>query len=448
MIYERLRAQQRDTKAVITLFLAMLLLKFSLDVSYWVLLTQESATFRADFSPMKYILGLICCITLFFGFRHTQRKVSVFLLYMVYMLQFIPITTIYALGNDSTEYYLSLFFAFLLCQMLVGWTKDHPVLERNTAISKTMCLGFAGITALTLGLIILKNGVPSLTALNLLNVYELRSSGSFQLSKYGSYLLGFAVTVLLPMMITKCLLKKRYLLAGLACGVIFLLYLYSGHKTYLFSVPLVVVGVLWAKRENFYQEFFITGSLGFSALSLLTCVFSNETGLLRRYLYPLFIRRTMFVSANNKFKYFDYFSQRPKMGLGGIFPRWLFPIENPYETIRYNYEISEIYYGAPEMNSNTGFLAEGYMRFGHLGTFLVLILFAILLKQTDRLQKRASYAMALGIFIYPVFALADAHLLDSFVSGPWLILLLILLFYKERSAYSKENRLENQRNHS
>lgn len=448
MIYERLKSRQRDLKTIVALFLGMLLFKFSLDISYWLLMTQEAETFRGDFSPLKYALGLICCITLFFGIRHSQQNVSSFMLYLVFVLQFIPITTIYALGNDSTEYYISLFFAFLLCEVIVAWTKDSSVLERNTFISKTMHLGFVGITILTLALIILKNGVPSLTALNLLNVYELRSSGSFQLSKYGSYLLGFAVTVLLPMMITKCLLKKRYLLAGLSCGVIFLLYLYSGHKTYLFSFPLVVVGVLWAKRKNFYTELFVTATTGFSALSLLTCVFSDEGGILRRYLYPLFIRRTMLVPANNKFKYFDYFSQRPKMGLGGIFPRWLLPIENPYENIRYSYEISDIYYGKPEMNSNTGFLAEGYMRFGHPGTFLVLILFAILLKQMDKLQSRSSYALTLGIFIYSVFSLTDAHLLDSFVSGPWLILLFILILYKERASCAKESPLEYQKHTS
>ena len=236
MIYERLKSRQRDLKTIVALFLGMLLFKFSLDISYWLLMTQEAETFRGDFSPLKYALGLICCITLFFGIRHSQQNVSSFMLYLVFVLQFIPITTIYALGNDSTEYYISLFFAFLLCEVIVAWTKDSSVLERNTFISKTMHLGFVGITILTLALIILKNGVPSLTALNLLNVYELRSSGSFQLSKYGSYLLGFAVTVLLPMMITKCLLKKRYLLAGLSCGVIFLLYLYSGHTCFPFPL--------------------------------------------------------------------------------------------------------------------------------------------------------------------------------------------------------------------
>lgn len=448
MIYERLSARQHNIKTIVGLFLGMLLFKFSLDIGYWLLLTGDSATFPADFSPLKYALGLVCCIILFWGIRHTSQNISAFMLYMVYLLQFIPITTIYALGNDSTEYYISLFLAFLLCEAIVGRTKDTPVLKRNSFISKTMCLGFVGIAMLTLAIIILNNGIPSLTALNLLNVYELRESGAFQVSKYLSYLLSYAISVFFPMMLTWFLLKKRYLFALLTCGAVFLLYLYSGHKTYLFSVPLVVVGVLWAKRKNFYKEFFITATSGLSALSLLSCVFSDERGILRRYLYSLFIRRTILVPANNKFKYFDYFSQRVKMGLGGIFPRWLFPIENPYETIRYSYEISDIYYGKPEMNSNTGFLAEGYMRFGHPGTFLILILFAILLKQMDKLQSRSSYAMTLGIFIYSVFSLTDAHLLDSLVSGPWLILLFVLIFYKERSSCAKESPLEYQRHDS
>ena len=46
MIYERLKSRQRDLKTIVALFLGMLLFKFSLDISYWLLMTQEAETFR------------------------------------------------------------------------------------------------------------------------------------------------------------------------------------------------------------------------------------------------------------------------------------------------------------------------------------------------------------------------------------------------------------------
>ena len=58
------------------------------------------------------------------------------------------------------------------------------------------------------------------------------------------------------------------------------------------------------------------------------------------------------------------------MGLYAVFPRWIFPISSYYENIDFQHEIGAIYYGAPDMNANTGFFAEGYLRFGHIGTIL------------------------------------------------------------------------------
>lgn len=420
-------------KKIMLLFLAMLLFKFSLDLSYWLVLGRlDPHIYTADFSPLKYALGLIWCVVLFFGINHKKKdRASTFLLYLVYLLQIIPITTIYALGNDNSEYYNILCIAFLCCEMIVGHTNDRVILQRNGFISNVMCIGFAAAALMVVAYIVLTQGVPSLAALDIYDVYDLRASGSFQLNKYLNYIFEWMMKVLLPMAIAYSLVKKRYLTSILLCGVVFLMYLYSGHKTYLFCIPLVFVCTIWAKRKNFYWEFFTVAPGGMAALSLLLCVFPEE-GTLLSNVYSLFIRRCLLVPANNKFNYFDYFSTRPKMGLGGIFPRWLINIPNYYENIPYSYEISEIYYGKPEMNSNTGFLAEGYARFGHFGTLLILVLFALILRQVDKMQDRTSFALTVGIFIYPVFTLADGYLMHSFVLGSWMILMLILLCYTRR----------------
>ncbi len=427
MISRAAKIQQRNLKNLLLLFIGMLTFKASLDLSYWIILTRDTVTYQADFSPLKYALGLGWCVVLFFGIRHTERKVSSFLLYLVYLFQIIPITTIYSLGNDSSAYYNVLCIGFFLCELIVGFTWNLSLLKRNSFITKALNVSFAVLSVGLILIIIYKNGVPSLTALNLYDVYELRGSGSFQLGGYLNYLLVWLMSVFLPVGLTVSILKKKYILSAALCGTIFLIYLYSGHKTYLFSIPLILVGVIWAQRKNFYNEIFVVGSLGASALSFLSCV-TAEGGLINK-IYSLIIRRTMFVSANNKFKYFDYFTQHPKMGIYGIFPRWMIDVDSYYETVDYTYDISAIYFNKPEMNSNTGFLAEGFMRFGHIGTILVLVVFALLLKQADKLQDRMGYAFAAGLLIYPVFSLNDAHLLDSFILGTWMILMVILMFY-------------------
>lgn len=129
--------------------------------------------------------------------------------------------------------------------------------------------------------------------------------------------------------------------------------------------------------------------------------------------------------------YFDYFSNHPLVGLGGMIPRWLIHIPNYYENISYPMEIGKMYFNEPDMYCNTGFLAEEFMRFGYIGIILILVLFAMILLQIDVFQKRVGFRMAIGFFIHPIYSLVDAHLIDSFILGPWMALEIILLFYTQ-----------------
>ncbi|EOJ4528150.1 hypothetical protein ACKKL3_004368, partial [Shigella flexneri] len=180
---------------------------------------------------------------------------------------------------------------------------------------------------------------------------------------------------------TTALIEKKYIRVVFFAAIDILVYLYSGHKSYLFSIPLVLILVLWSKRKKFVLEFSKIFSIGFSFLVL--SAFYNEIAF---KIYSLIGRRVMIVSANNKFKYYDFFSSNPKIGIYGIFPQWLIESQSPYKN-DIGHIISEIYYQKPDMNSNTGFLAEGFMRFGILGIPLTLIVFALILRQIDQLQK-------------------------------------------------------------
>lgn len=430
--------KEKQISTIAMLFCAMLLFKFATDLGYWKILILDTVTYRADFNALKYAVGLIWCVVLFLPIRHLERKVSTFFLYMVYLLQIIPITTIYSLGNDSSAYYNVLCGSFLLCELLVGYTRSTMWFQRNAFVSKVMLWGFFGAILLLMVVVVIKNGAPSLIALDIYKVYELRTSGDFQLGKYMNYILTWSTKVFLPLFLAKSLADRKYGLSCLLCGTIFLLYLYTGHKTFLFSIPLVVVSSFWARRKNFYKELFLCACIGFAVLVLLAC-FSPVLDVLWDRVYSLFGRRVMIGSANNKFKYFDYFTNYPKLGISGVFPRWLINIPNPLsEYPIYTHHIAEIYYGKPEMGANTGFFAEGFMRFGHTGTVGIMMLFGGILKQVDRLQERIGYALTIGIFVYPIFTLADGHLMDSLVLGPWMFSMLILFFYQENVRSKRE----------
>jgi len=421
-------AKLQKTHTLVWLFLGMLVYKFSMDLGY-LYLTRIS-NYILCFNPLKYALGLVWCVVLFAFIRHTEHRASSFLLYFVFLFQIVPISTVYALGDHSTPYYMVLCLSFLLCELFVGYTGERPLLRRTLPVSRTMTLCFGAAAVLLVVYVVVKNGAPHLSLLNIYTVYEYRSSGVFQTSKYMHYMLDWTVTVFLPFAIAKALTDRRYGAAGLGMAALLLIYLYTGLKAFLFAIPFILACALWTRRKHVYRELFLTGCGGFSVLTLLS--YFTESGSLWYYIFSLFGGRVLLLSAQNKFLYYDYFTSRPKLGIYGIFPTWIIKVPSYYENINIPHDISTVYYDKPDMGTNTGFFAEGYARFGYAGIVLLLLLFALLLKQTDRLQDRAGYPLTVGLFVFPVLLLSDTYLLDSLVLGPWMFLTAILLFYIPR----------------
>lgn len=423
------------------LFLGMLLFKLGMEVGY---LYSNIKLFRTDypldFHPVKYAAGLLWCIVLFANIRHTERKASSFFLYFIFLFQIVPITTAYALGNKSSAYYNVLCLGFLLCELIVGYTGERPLFRRNSFISRAMTLFLAAIAAVLVVYVILKNGAPHLSLLNIYTVYDYRTSGAFQAGKYMRYLLSWTAKVILPFGIAKSLVDRKYPAAAALCALQLLIYLYTGDKTYLLAIPFLLAGTLWARRKNFYQEIFLLGCTGFFTLAALS--YPSREGSLPYRLFTLLGRRLFLMPGRLKFDYFDYFSTRPSLGIYGIFPRWIISVPSYYEAVDYANEIGVLYCnGTAETHANTGLFAEGFARFGHVGTILVLVLLALLLKQVDRFQERTSYQLAIGVFLYPIQFLGDTFLLSSLVFGPWTVLLMLLLFYRPQPSRNAKEAL-------
>jgi len=427
---EACAAKLQKTHTVVWLFLGMLIYKFSMDLGYLYLHGLNAKEHPLCFDPLKYALGIIWCVLLFTLIRHTEHRASSFFLYFVFLFQIVPISTIYALSDESSACYHVLCLGFLLCELAVGYTGERPLLRRTLPVSRAMTLCYAAAAGLLVVYVVVKNGAPHLSLLNIYTVYEYRSSGAFQISKYMQYMLNWTTAVFLPFGIAKALADRRYGAAGAAMGALLLIYLYTGYKGLLFAIPFILVCALWSRRKHFYREVFLTGCGGFSVLTLLA--YFTKPGSPWYYIFSLIGNRLLLLSAQAKFFYYDYFSSHDKLGLYGVFPRWIIHIPSRYDTVSYPNEIGAIYHGAPDEWLNTGFFAEGHMRFGLFATIPILLLFALLLRQMDRFQDRAGYPLAVGLFVYPVMGLSDGHLLDSLVLGPWMFLAAILLFYKPR----------------
>lgn len=414
------------------LFLLWLLgYKIALELGYMLILNNKVEYFQSDFNEWKYIVGTVWVVILFWNIRHEERSVSSFLLNLHLVIGIIPITVIYALCNENPIYYNVLCFSYLLAEEIVK-QKQRIMASPLSRIARIPKLILFGSVIAVLGLMIyvfLTNGPPPMTALDVLDVYELRGEDYFIRNEYINYLYQWIMAVLLPFMMAYFLVKKKNF-PVLFCVVIALVfYLYSGNKTNLFVIPLVIGAYLFAKYKDTNYRFY-----GFLTLGItMTAILVPLTDLP----FSLFVRRTLVIPANLKFLYYDFFSNNPKLGFAGTLWGSKLGAVYPYDK-RIGYIISEKYFGLPEMNSNTGFFAEGFSRFGLPGVVAALILFSFLLILLDGMQKRTGYTFAVTMSVYPIFTLNDGQLIDSLIFGPMLALLFICLFYYDNQSEEGE----------
>ena len=433
-------------KKIKILVISIVLLKVSLDYKYYSWLsTLEINVYTRDFNLIKYLNGIIWLIIIFVAINHKQRNVSTFLITLVYIMQIIPITTIYAFGNKEALCYNGIWFSFFLRILVVNnidFGVKKKLLEPNLKYSRFIEILMMLMCFLIFAYIVKKNGLPTLTALNIYNVYDLRASGAFSLGKYPGYVLSWVTNVIIPFFATKYILEKNFEKASIFIAMIFVIYLYDGHKTNLFISIVVVIVAFWIKRKDSYIEMISCLCFGISVLVALSSVNIPGNNIFLE-IFSLFGRRVMLLSAQNKFAYFDYFSKSPKMGLGGLFPTWFLHFDARYVDIDYTRAISGIYYGTPEAVSNTGYFAECHARFGVVGYIAEGILLATILKLLDVAQKNIGYELLLGTSMCVFLGLNDAFLLNSIVLGPMMFLIFISLFYKSKCSEDKPLRGHN-----
>lgn len=415
--------KNKNWNNTIIMFFFFMIYKLGLEFGYWYVLRTyffNTGEYTFDFNISKYILGFFVIIVLFFFIEHDDGKVSTFFLDMHYVLAIIPMTVIYAFGNKETIYYMGICISYLLAVLLMHIQKDIEF-SGSQLLSFAMLCGFIIITVIVYVDIILENDIPSLKVLNIFNVYDFRAN--FRINKYIGYLYRWQVIVINPLMIIRGLQRKCNCEIIIFTALQIIAYLYTTQKTILFIIPLIYVVYFLGRKNYFSRVAYGVFSVGLTLSALLAGVNYNLYKI-----FSLFGRRVLLLPANLKFLYYDYFTNHSTVGLANTLWGSFLDLESPYDRGIGNI-IAEYYFGLPETNSNTGFLAEGYYMFGYLGIILAIMLFVLLLKCMDFCAKRNGFAFTVGVSIYSIFMLNDTSLIDSMIFGNITILLFVLVFY-------------------
>ena len=377
----------------------------------------------------------VWCVAAFLFMRYKVKKESMFFLMIILWTQIIPLSVVFSVCGGDLVFFNIVCGGFILCIVLTQYIKPMVKYINLGFSTDVLYIGCCLVVLYMFVSVALANGTPALTALNIYKVYEIRSSGMFEISKYIGYIMRNCIFVLIPALIANDLINKHY---GFQRAlpyivIVIVIYLYSGHKIYLFSIPVIFVCSLWSRRRLFCLEVFTAFSFIMSALVIYVMYVDN--GMLYTYVsefLSLIYRRVFLIPARIAFYYADFFSDHTLFGLHGLLPRFMLD-ESPYPGgFIIGQEIGWIYMGL-QTNASTGMLGDSIMHFGLPGVVCAWGFLAILLRHLDSLQQRSSYCLVVGTFCFLIYSFSTGPLWGSMLVGPVMAAILFMLFYSKKA---------------
>lgn len=424
---------KKDLKATIYMSVLLVVYKMFLEIGFWFLIQQAYqglGRYHFEISIWKWFLGNVLCAILFVFLPDEKKRPSSFFLKLIYLLIIIPMAVILGFSNENASFYILTCIGFAIVEWIVRLVDKEIGLPDSNLLTKCLIWGFYFSIILVLVGIYKSNGMFTLEALNIYNVYNVRRR--FKLNKYVGYIFEWQYTVIIPFLIVRFLQKREYIKSLTFIGLQFVLYLYAGQKGILFIIPLTLFVYFVSKLKKF-KELFITAFCGGTVIFVIG-------GFASRFLnnlFDLFVRRVLLLPAWLKYLYFDFFQTNETMGLANTLWGKFLGVFQPYKE-GIGYIISDAYFGLPEVNSNTGFIAEGIYRFGNIGVILVFLVLAFILLALDMFAQKNTYEFSVCLGLFSIVLLNDGAIIDPLIFGHLLILVMICLVYNQK--YDKKEK--------
>lgn len=405
----------------ITIFIFLILYKLLLDLSYIVFIHKnyEYMGFILDLNLYKYVFSLFIFVVIYYMLPKDNDKPSSIFLQLHFIIMIIPMFTIYALMNESNVFFILSMIIFSVQYIILKLIPNIKIVRIKES-KYILYILLIGITFFVYFSMIKANGI-SLRALNILNVYDIRDGVSYPFLM--TYLVTWQAKVINPFLIAISYMNKNKKLLFTSIILQLILYLITAHKSYLLITIaiLIVMKILFSKRDflkviSQKAALLTTGLIGFYViLTSLT-------------MPSLFLRRLLFIPAQIKFHYYDFFSKNEFLyfsqgTIGGILQ-----LKYPYDMNSANM-IGSIYFNNPQISSNTGYIADAYANMGFLGMLLIALIFVFILVLIDSLSIKLGKGLTVGLTLFPIMALNDSALQTTLLTGGLLFLLIVLYLY-------------------
>ncbi len=404
------------------LFLSLLLFKILLEINYvyFIYPVFSYIKFILDINFIKMLESYLFFIIGFLVLPFDDKKISNSLLFILFIFNFIPLSSYYFLTNNHRIYMYGVFSAYILLALLIYILKFKI---KKYEIKVKIRLNYNYIL-LVLIIIFILYSLKNISKINLevflnKNIYEIRRN--LKLNGIIGYLTPWFGNIIIPTFILKNFLEKNkiYCLSGIFFQMLF--FSMFPFKTFLVIPFFMIANCLLWKRKNFKLKIINLFNLIIIISMVLYYIFDKLVFL------SLIVRRVFLVPAQINFIYYDYVQQGGKKLFysGGQIGR-LFNLKFPYE-IDFAHYIGKNYFLNEGTSANTGLFADAYVNLGFLGIIVITLFLAIFLLFIDKISEN-NKAFSFGILVFYINSLTNTSFFTAILThGLGLAVVLILL---------------------
>lgn len=379
--------------------LSSLILWFSLEFSYrfFIVPIYSYTGFVNNVVLIKYIEAITLYCVMAFLAPNILTRPSDYLMNFLFFSLMAPLFVLYAFTDQSRLHlYIVVSGYFLINLFRRGRPIKIPFIRNGYTIVFVLLVFLSLIVTLWL---FFSGGYRYLN-FDLTAVYDFREDvGEIINAGLMGYINTWAFKVFGPALLAVGLWKKKHWLVILAFSLHFVWFGISSHKSVLFYPFLITFLWIWFSRTRALSLV----PLGMS-LVVFSCVFIFlifDYG----FLGSMFIRRVFFVTADNTFYYYNFFSDNPFVYWSNSITSFL--IEYPYHVGPAKLIGESRGTGS---NVNNTFLSTGFMHAGVLGIWFYSILAGLIFRLIDSFSK---YGVPIWVAIAVVIVPGRALLLTT-----------------------------------
>jgi hypothetical protein len=406
--------------------ICMVIYRLSLDYANLKLFdsmyTQEADIFLS-YETNKYLLSFAFFLFLAVNVAYVIKRITVssIVIFVLFLLSYIPGTSLHGLGALPNHYFLYFnvyWFVIVFASRIIPRIK----LPQLNIVGKSHLPFYIVVICASIYVVWISyhfTGFRISLSLSGSNINSLRYESYEFLTGIYAYISFWIGNIIIPLAIVHFFIKKKWILLVFVIFIQIILFSVSGTKTWLFLIPVCILGVMFYKATRIKYI-----SAAFALINLIG-VWAYYT-LGNDFLTNMITRRMFVSQALNNYFFYDYFMDNNKDMLASSILRW-FGAESIYTT-PIPLIIADTYYHV-ESYASSGLFADAYSNFGVVGVFLYPIFLVIFFRIYEALAKGIDIKEIISILIASSVYLLNGSFFTVFLTFGLFAGMVVMLIY-------------------